>query len=118
MPDPPSMTFALASPVSVSWYAEPVTFSKALNVSLAASPPDAVPAPRSIVTAVAEADPVFMAAAARPIRAIAVESDGWAIAECNGIYFTVNSKGEAHPIKFPSDEISAAKGETLLRSPG
>lgn len=69
-------------------------------------------------TAVAEADPVFMAAAARPIRAIAVESDGWAIAECNGIYFTVNSKGEAHPIKFPSDEISAAKGETLLRSPG
>jgi hypothetical protein len=69
--------------------------------------------------AVAEAaDPVFAGAVARPIRAVAVEAEGWAIAECNGIYFTVNAKGEAHPIKFPSDEISAAKGETLLRSPG
>lgn len=66
----------------------------------------------------AEADPMFVGAAGRPIRAVAVESDGWAIAECNGIYFTVNAKGEAHPIKFPSDEISAPKGETLLRSPG
>lgn len=69
--------------------------------------------------AIAEAaDPVFVGAAARPIRAVAVEAEGWVIAECNGIYFAVNAKGEAHPIKFPSDEISAAKGETLLRSPG
>lgn len=66
----------------------------------------------------AEADPAFLGAAARPIRAIAVEAEGWAIAECNGIYFAVNAKGQARPIKFPSDEISAAKGETLLRSPG
>ena len=69
-------------------------------------------------TAHAEADPAFLGAAARPIRAIAVEAEGWAIAECNGIYFAVNAKGQARPIKFPSDEISAAKGEALLRSPG
>jgi len=57
-------------------------------------------------TAHAEADPVFAMAAARPIRAVAVESDGWAIAECNGIYFAVNSKGQAYPVKFPSDRAT------------
>jgi len=53
----------------------------------------------------------------RPIRAIAFDSDDVVLVESGGVYFVVNARGAAAPVRFRTTDLTNPPGESALMTP-
>lgn len=54
----------------------------------------------------------------RPIRALSFDSDDVVLVESAGVYFVVNARGAAAPVRFRTTDLTNPPGESALITPG